>query len=127
MSSASRSGEYGRVYLELFCKAGLPLLSRLFNYVFTSVWTHKSWFSTSGCSSVVLLLTVLLRLFLLWPLELLQAASVSLSYLLLLFVSVVLLLSSFLLFGIILYFPCSSPEISLFSKELFFLLLENGI
>lgn len=36
-------------------------------------------------------------------------------------------LSSFLLFGIILYFSCSSPEISLFSKELLFLLLENGI
>ena len=37
-------------------------------------------------------------------------------------------LSSFLLFGIILYSPCSSPEISLFSKELFlFVLLENGI
>ena len=68
-----------------------------------------------------------IRLFLLWPLELLQAASVSLSYALLLFVCVVLLLSSFLLFGIILYFPCSSPEISLFSKELLFLLLANGI
>lgn len=71
-----------------------------------------------------LLLTFLLRLFLLWPLELLQAASVSLSYVLLV---CVVLLEQFLLFGIILhFFSCSSPEISLFSKELLFLLLRMG-
>lgn len=82
LSSASRSGECGHVYLEFSCKEGLPLLSLFFffNYLFFSIWTHKSLFSTLGCSSVVLLLVLLLRLFLLWPLELLRAASVSLSH-----------------------------------------------
>lgn len=121
---------------EFFWMEELPLLSHLlFRQLFISVWTHT-------CKKLFLLFLFFIGqycCYLFCPNGIRSSFSLwsSFSWLpcpvhmppsfLYVVLPFVCFLSSFFHFGIILHFPCSSLEISRFSKELGFLLLENGI
>ena len=133
LCSTSLRAEYlhqlcGLLYRIFVCSS--PFIN-LFNHLLMSVWTHGYLFYTLGYNSVLLHLSVSPAL----------AIGSSFSWFLCLSLlhtpmmvsCLVLFLSTSLLSGIIrcsrliLYTSCPSPKISHFSKESWFLFLENSI